>query len=394
MVNLTLPAGAKDLLPLDVAQKQWIESRLQTEFRAWGYHCIITPTLEHLGTLTVGGAVKLESVIQVDGSNAEILGLRPELTASIARAYASRIGKINSPQRLYYNDNVFRKLPSSNRQQEFYQSGVELLGGVGLLADAEILLLLAKCLESVNLPHWQMVLGDVGLTTALLNTFPSQYRQKIRQCIADLDRVGLLNLAIPDQLKSQALDLLDLRGQPQQVLDQVLALSWVHNLDAEISYLKSLVELLENNFPTPPVLDLSLLQSCGYYTGIVFEVVSGNYVIAQGGRYDQLLGLYNSQGISHPSIGFCLNLEDLHKVLMPTLPQEIDSSEWLVVAIAPEAIKHTFVYAAGLRSKYAVSAEIELEFRDRSAVIAYGRSQGIKQIAWIGASGVIGTEQL
>jgi len=394
MVNLTLPAGAKDLLPLDVAQKHWIETRLQTVFRSWGYHCIITPTLEHLGTLTVGGAVKLESVIQVDGSNAEILGLRPELTASIARAYSSRLGKINSPQRLYYNDNVFRKLPSSNRQQEYYQSGVELLGGGGLLADAEILLLLAKSLESVSLTNWQMVIGDVGLTTALLDRFPSHDRQKIRQCIANLDRVGLLNLAISDQLKSQALDLLNLRGQPQEVLDRILDLDWIENLDKEISYLRSLVELLEDNFAIAPVLDLSLVQSFGYYTGIVFEVVSGNYVIAQGGRYDQLLGLYNSQGVSHPSIGFCLNLEDLQKVLVPTLPTAVDSSEWLVVAVAPEAIKPTFAYAEELRFKYGVSVEVELEFRERSGVIAYGRSRGISQVAWIGESGVIGTEKL
>jgi ATP phosphoribosyltransferase regulatory subunit len=394
MVNLTLPAGARDLLPLDVAQKQWIETSLQTVFQSWGYHCIITPTLEHLETLTVGGAVQVESVIQVDGSNGEILGLRPELTASIARAYASRLGKVNSPQRLYYNDNVFRKIPSSNRQQEYYQSGVELLGGAGLLADAEILLLLAKSLESVNLTNWQIVLGDVGLTTALHDTFPSQYRPKIRKCVADLDRVGLLNLAIPEQLKLKALDLLDLRGNPQQVLDQLSTLEWINHLDVQISYLKSLVELLADTFPVAPILDLSLVPIYDYYTGIVFEVVSNNYVIAQGGRYNQLLGLYNSQGISHPSIGFCVNLEDLQKVLATTLPSEIATSEWLVVAIAPDAIKNTFKYAADLRSKYGVAVEVELEFRERSDVIGYGRSRGIKQVAWISQSGILGTENL
>ncbi|AFY75304.1 ATP phosphoribosyltransferase involved in histidine biosynthesis [Synechococcus sp. PCC 7502] len=394
MVNLTLPIGARDLLPLDVAQKQWIETRLQSVFRSWGYHCIITPTLEHLGTLTVGGAVKLESVIQVDGSNAEVLGLRPELTASIARAYASRLGKVTSPQRLYYNDNVFRKLPSSNRQQEYYQSGVELLGGAGILADAEILLLLAKCLESTSLNNWQMVLGDVGLTTALLNTFPVQYQAKVRRCIAELDRIGLLNLAMPEQLKSQALDLIDLRGQPHEVLERILSLTWVKHLDTEIQYLQSLIALIEHSFPVTPILDLSLVQSFGYYTGIVFEVVSGNYVIAQGGRYDQLLGLYNAQCESHPSIGFCLNLEDLHKVLMPTLPREIEPSAWLVVAIAPDAVNNAFSYASDLRTKYGVAVELELEFRDRDAVVAYGRSRGIKQVAWVSSSGVLSTENL
>ena len=38
-------AGARDLLPLDVAQKRWIEDRLQQVFHRWGYHRIITSTL-------------------------------------------------------------------------------------------------------------------------------------------------------------------------------------------------------------------------------------------------------------------------------------------------------------------------------------------------------------
>ncbi len=400
MVNLTLPVGARDLLPLDVAQKQWIETRLQTVFRSWGYHCIITPTLEHLGTFTVGGAIDLESVIQVDGSNAETLGLRPELTASIARAYSSRLDKVGNPQRLYYSDNVFRKIPSSNRQQEFYQSGVELLGGAGLVADAEILLLLANCLESLDLENWQIVLGDMRLTTALLDQFPSFDRAKIRTCLVELDRIGLQNLALPEQTKLRALDLFDLRGNPQEVLARVLALDWINHLDAEIAYLKSLVEILANSFSKgttkkTPILDLSLVHNCGYYTGIVFEVVSANYVIAQGGRYDQLLGLYNSQGISHPSVGFCLNLEDLHKVLTPTLPSEIAASAWLVVAVEPDAIKTAFSFAAELRTKHENQAiEIELEFRDRAEVMSFASARGINQIAWVGASGVLDTEKL
>lgn len=51
------PSGARDLLPLDVTQKIWIERRLQEVFHRWGYHRIITSTLERLDTLTAGGAV-------------------------------------------------------------------------------------------------------------------------------------------------------------------------------------------------------------------------------------------------------------------------------------------------------------------------------------------------
>ena len=58
------PAGARDLLPLEVAQKAWINDRLQAIFHRWGYQRIVTSTLEWLDTLTAGGAIAPETVMQ------------------------------------------------------------------------------------------------------------------------------------------------------------------------------------------------------------------------------------------------------------------------------------------------------------------------------------------
>ena len=52
------PAGARDLLPLEVEQKRWINDHLQHRFQTWGYQRIVTSTLEWLETLTAGGAVQ------------------------------------------------------------------------------------------------------------------------------------------------------------------------------------------------------------------------------------------------------------------------------------------------------------------------------------------------
>lgn len=100
------PAGARDLLPLEVTQKRWIAERLQQVFHRWGYHQIITSTLEWLDTLMAGGAIQRSTVIQLQDAEAGTLGLRPELTASIARAFATRIAgstteaTLSLPQRL------------------------------------------------------------------------------------------------------------------------------------------------------------------------------------------------------------------------------------------------------------------------------------------------------
>ena len=350
-----LPTGAKDLLPLDVAQKRWIESRIQQIFQSWGYQRIITPTVEHLRSLTAGGAVDPESVIQLHSSSIDILGLRPEFTASIARAYAARLGGdvATCPQRLYYNANVFRR-KANNTSEESFQAGVELLGASGLLADGEILMLLAESLDRVELQDWQIILGDARLTGALLDLLPEQYRDKVRQCLASLDRIALTEMDLPADVKGYALELIDLRGKPKDVLSRLASSVWTSGLTGEINYLKSLIDLWESTGKISGnsdrlILDLSFMQTFDYYTGLVFEVACNNYVVAQGGRYDRLLGVYHPQGMSYPSIGFCINLKDLQQALQSRLPQTLATSGCLVVAKTPDAMQAAFAKAAQLR---------------------------------------------
>ena len=404
------PAGARDLLPLEVAQKRWIEDRLQQVFHRWGYHRIITSTLEWLDTLMAGGAIERSTVIQLQNAEEETLGLRPELTASIARAMATRLAGSTSeatlslPQRLYYNANVFRR-PSvghHGRQLEFYQSGVELLGAVGLLADAEILLLLTDSLNQLGLQQWHLILGDAGLTRSLLSPFPQPLQDKVRHAIAHLDRVTLETLPLSPELRERALLLFDLRGRPADVLQKVSSLDLNSSEQEIVNSLKSLIELLEQCSPSllPITLDLSLVQTINYYTGIVFQVVSntdvGARVLGQGGRYDQLLGLYHPQG-DYPGIGFCLNIEDLHYILLSSshLPRQTPASDWLVVPEMPQAEVAAFTYAQKLRdSEHLVRVEMDLGGRSPADIRNYARRRRITYIAWIKADGTPAIETL
>ncbi|NEO75008.1 ATP phosphoribosyltransferase regulatory subunit [Moorena sp. SIO4G3] len=405
------PPGARDLLPLEVTQKRWIANHLQQVFHRWSYHRIITSTLEWLDTLMAGGAVERSTVIQLHDAEEGTLGLRPELTASIARAMVSRIAGSNSeaclslPQRLYYNANVFRRptIGHHGRQLEFYQSGVELLGVGGLLADGEILLLLADCLNHLGLQQWHLILGEARLTRSLLSPFPKPMQEKVRQAIAYLDRVSLETLPLSPELRERALFLFDLRGDPADVLQKVASLDLDSSEHEIVTNLKSLVELLNSSSasPLPIVLDLTLVQTFDYYTGIVFEVVSSSEgssrVLGQGGRYDQLLSLYHPQGENYPGIGFCLNLEDLHYVLLSSnqLPSRTPASDWLVVPELPEAEAIAFTYAQKLRdSEDLVRVEIELGGRSPAQIREYALGHGITYIAWVPADGTPRIETL
>lgn len=405
------PAGARDLLPLEVTQKRWISDHLQGVFHRWGYHQIITSTLEWLDTLMAGGAIQRSTVIQLQETEEETLGLRPELTASIARAMVTRIAgsvneaKLSLPQRLYYNANVFRRPPVGyhGRQLEFYQSGVELLGAGGLLADAEILLLLTDCLNQLGLQQWHLILGEAGLTRSLLAPFSQPLKDKVRKAIANLDRVTLDTLPLSSELRERAMFLFDLRGRPADVLQKVSHLELSASEHQIVNNLKSLIERLEQSAPTPIplILDLSLVQTFDYYTGIVFEVVSdaesNQRVLGQGGRYDQLLGLYHPQGKTYPGIGFTLNIEDLHSILLSSsqLPRQIPTSDWLVVPQTSQAEAAAFTYAQKLRdSEHLVRVEMDLGERAPVDIREYARHRRITYIAWIQADGTPTIETL
>lgn len=388
-------AGARDLLPLDVAQKRWIEDRLQQVFHRWGYHRIITSTLERMDTLMAGEAIQRHKVIQLQNGQDEELGLRPELTASIARTVVTRMAEDTYPQRLYYNANVFRRNweKRHNRQQEYYQAGVELIGSGGLLANAEVLMLVANCLEALDLGSWHLILGEAGITKSLLDAFPINIRSQVRNAIANLDRVTLDTLPLTEELHQRAKIMLDLRGNSADVLQKVSSLALDADQQEAVNNLKSLVELLESEGKFSLILDLSLIQTIDYYTGIVFEVVSDingqAQVLGSGGRYDQLLGLYHPQGQNIPGIGFELSIDDLYQVLTSSqqLPQSIPASHWLVVPNS-ENVDAAFAYAQKLRdSTHLVRVEMDLGGRDAEAIRQYARDRSIAQIAWINSDG-------
>ena len=392
------PSGARDLLPLDVAQKYWIEARLEEVFQGWGYHQIITSTVERLETLMAGGAIEPSAVIQFQNATGQSLGLRPELTASIARAAVTRMAEVCYPQRLSYVANVFRHDPKGSQggQQEYYQAGVELLGTAGMMADTEVVLLLLACLNNLQLTGTDVLLGDAGLTRSLLEIFPNDLKGAVRDAITRLDRVQLETLSLSPELLERALLLMDLRGAPKTVLQRVSQLDLSDQQQAIVHGLKTLIEILPAATEAPKVtLDLSLIQPFDYYTGIIFKVVAdtpqGRQVVGQGGRYDNLLGVFHPQLQSYPGIGFMLNIDSLHQALLPTshLPDRIPPSDWLVVAQTPAAAAATFNYAQRIREGGSQArVELHLDAAATPEVIReLARTREIAHIAWVSEDG-------
>jgi len=373
------PAGARDWLPVEVMQKRWLSEKLEAVFSQWGYQQIITSTLEWAEMLTAGGAIDPSTLISLQDGSEEPLGLRPEFTASIARASVTRMQETPMPQRLFYNGNVFRSSQGHHGEQmESYQAGVELIGATGVLADSEILLLLSDCLQAVGMEQWHLILGEAGLTRSLLAPFPDNLREQVRYCIAHLDRVSL-----------------------ETVLEKVSQLELDATGKTIVTNLNSLLNLLSQTASFSLTLDLSLLQTIDYYTGIVFEVVAKTEretcIIAQGGRYDRLLQLYHPQGENIPGIGFALNLEQLQTCLLrqQKLPESMPASDWLIIPENVAAQVAALNYAQQLRQNNpSLRVELALEEASVSDIRDYAQQKGINALAWLKADASAVVEKL
>ena len=69
------------------------------------------------------------------------LTLKPEVTASVVRAYIQHnLGRLNSLNKVYYIDSLFRReRPQKGRFRQFEQFGVESIGSEFPEQDSEII---------------------------------------------------------------------------------------------------------------------------------------------------------------------------------------------------------------------------------------------------------------
>ncbi|MEO0852850.1 MAG: ATP phosphoribosyltransferase regulatory subunit, partial [Cyanobacteria bacterium J06648_11] len=326
----------------------------------------------------------------------DLLGLRPELTASIARAAATRMADAVLPQRLFYSANVFRE---TRQGHEFFQTGVELLGADGWVADLEVMLVLADCLNALPLDGWTLMLGEVGLTEGILDTIAPSARTAVRKAIANLDRVYLETADLSDRDRQCALQLFDLRGTPERVFAQLQSLPLTLH-QGRVRHLKQVSDVLSDR-GLSVVIDLSLVQTFDYYTGIVFEASCDGERLGLGGRYDTLFGLYSPDRLQRAGMGFSLTLETLLRLVQATgqLPSQLTSPTHLLVPLEAEAVPAVLELAANWRSAMADSSpkQVEIELhgpfdcgageRSPNDISAAARTRGITDIVWVQADG-------
>ena len=303
--------GMNDILPDEAERWEALEELLREWLRSYGYRNVRTPVLEHTALFrrAIGEAtdiVEKEMYSFTDELNQESLTLRPEATASVARAASEHSLLYGGGQRLYYIGPMYRhERPQKGRYRQFHQVGAEALGFAGPDIDAELLLMCARLWDDLNLSGVRLQLNCLGSAAER-----AVYRKSL---VAYLEsKEGKLDEDSKRRLHTNPLRVLDSKNPAMQPLIEA-APRLLDALGRESLRHFDGVQAILKDAGRPYEINPRLVRGLDYYNLTVFEWVSDSLgaqaAVCSGGRYDDLLEQIG--GKPAPACGFAMGMERL-----------------------------------------------------------------------------------
>ena len=296
-LNLNPPSGFPELTH-DVAS-HFIDAtqRILEVFSSHGFTPLITPLVERLEVLTAKSdgeiTTQLFGLVQLQDEKQHVrLGLRFDHTVPLVRHVAAHYRELSFPFRRSAIGPVFRgERPKGGRYRQFTQADIDTLerGDANLWHDAEIMLVIAKALATLNIGSFTFRVNDRQFLSSALRAMGVAETQLSHACRV-IDRIHkrgtkwvseeLGKLGVADVTWQRFLS----EGVQSDIADETSA-----------SQVQKLVSLIQPLMPAQAsvVIDPSLARGLDYYTGMVFEVTFDAYPqlgsVAGGGRYDSLI---------------------------------------------------------------------------------------------------------
>jgi histidyl-tRNA synthetase len=322
-------AGTKDILAPEISRWQEIEKLSRSIFDVYNYREIRTPVMEESGLFN-RSLGEFSEIVQkqmfIIKNKDETYALRPEATASIARAYIeNNLHKTQALQKLYYIGPMFRReRPQKGRLRQFHHIGAELIGSTDTDSDVEVISLADALLKAYAIEDYEIKINSLGclndkkkLTRILKNSIKGQLRNFCPEC--------------KERFKKNVLRILDCKNESCRRLIAKLDIRHNHlcpDCKEHFSRVRQGLDDLKVNYS----VFAHLVRGLDYYTRTVFEITHKNLgaqdALAAGGRYDNLLKELDGPDLG--AIGFAFGVE---RLLLVHSPQSLDDSKNLVYLI-------------------------------------------------------------
>ncbi|HEY8436686.1 MAG TPA: histidine--tRNA ligase [Haloplasmataceae bacterium] len=308
------PRGTYDILPADIHKWHYVERILKDVCERYNYKEIRTPIFESTELFVRGVGESTDIVTKemytfLDKGNRSMT-LRPEGTAPVARSYVQNklYADPNQLTKLYYMGPMFRyERMQKGRYRQFYQFGLEALGGMSPQIDAEIIALSVEMIRELGLKEVRVAINTLGdpesraaYRKALINHFTPVIGEFCKDCQTRLQQNPLRVLDCKVDREHEAM-----MTAPKMV--DYLTTEAKAFFEEVLGYLDALNISYE--------LDFNLVRGLDYYNHTVFEILSrvkgfgAQTALGGGGRYNLLV--QELGGPETPGVGVAFGLERL-----------------------------------------------------------------------------------
>jgi histidyl-tRNA synthetase len=338
--------GTRDFNSQQIAQREYIFSTIKSNFKAFGFAPIETPSFELSETLlgkygdegdrlifkilNSGDKVKKADLKALEegqlarfSNSLSEKALRYDLTVPFARYVAQYQNDITFPFKRYQIQPVWRAdRPQKGRFQEFYQCDADAVGSDSLWQEVEFIQLYDAVFTDLKLEGVTIKINNRKILAAIAERIGAQ--DKLIDFTVALDKLDKIGA---EKVKEEML----LKGIPSEGIQTLEPLfNMVGNFDSQLNALKlilgssevgtegiSELEFISNTINILGLktatlkLDVTLARGLNYYTGAIFEVSAPAGVamgsIGGGGRYDDLTSIFGLKGVSGVGISFGLD---------------------------------------------------------------------------------------
>ncbi|XP_076337562.1 histidine--tRNA ligase-like isoform X2 [Tachypleus tridentatus] len=341
--TLKTPKGTKDYGPQQMSIREHMFNTIVSCFKRHGAETIDTPVFELKETLTGKYGEDSKLIYDLADQGGEILSLRYDLTVPFARYLA--MNKVTNLKR-YHIGKVYRRDNPSiarGRYREFYQCDFDIAGQYDLmLPDSECVKIVVEILSDLNLGDFIIKVNHRQILDGLFEVcgVPSEMFRTICSSVDKLDKSPwnevrsemVQEKGLAPEVADNINEYVKCNGG-SNLIDELLGGQLAQNKRAKegLEAMKLFFRYCDLYGISDKILfDLSLARGLDYYTGIIYEAIlkgcssstsadNGEVVsvgsIAGGGRYDNLVGMFDSKHRNVPCVGVSIGVERIFSIM-------------------------------------------------------------------------------
>ncbi|MCK9996006.1 MAG: histidine--tRNA ligase [Candidatus Krumholzibacteria bacterium] len=358
--------GTRDIMLEEIERWHWCEARWTEVLARYGYGEIRTPVIEptdlFLRSVGEGTDIVDKEMYTFETKGGESLTLRPEMTASVVRAYLEN-GLIRQPGtiKFYYMAPMFRHdRPQAGRYRQFHQVGLEAIGSGSPVLDAEVIQTAMALFEAVDARGLMVKVNSIGCPEC-----KPAYVKDLRVFLQE--NIESVPVNMRSRIDVNPLRMYDAKDEGVQELLAGFKPITDSICDACREHYEIVLATLRE-LDVPHEEDPTLVRGLDYYCRTTFEITATagrkQSSLCGGGRYDYLVE--QCGGPATPAIGFSIGIERtlLHLNDDPVDPQRSRQSQVdiYVACKGLDAQRYGFVSADILRGY----CRVEVDTSDRS----------------------------